>query len=93
MAAQLTALGRRGIWPAPHVCSACGSDKDACRGYAGDVWYCTPCVPPALRYPWEAGFERSAAASGMPPPAALVPAGDAARAAGSPDLLTGLTPA
>lgn len=77
---------RRGFWPAPHVCRACGSARNASRGYPNDVWYCAPCVPPALRLPTEPGY---------PAPAAMptVPAITAVVAAPAADLLSGLSPA
>jgi hypothetical protein len=82
MAAPLTALGRKTAGPAPHVCRACGSARDACRGFAGDAWYCTPCVPPALRFPWEPGY----AVLDLPAIAAATPSAPA-------DLLSGFAPA
>ncbi|MCJ2143698.1 hypothetical protein [Methylobacterium sp. E-066] len=88
MAAPTIDLGvRRGFWPAPHVCRNCGSTRHACRGYPGDVWYCTPCVPPELRLPTEAGYVAPAA---MPeiPPAAI-----AALAPSAADLFSGSAPA
>lgn len=61
---------RRGFWPAPHVCRACGSTRDACRGYPNDVWYCAPCAPPELRLPTEPGYVAPAAMPAVPPIAA-----------------------
>ena len=85
MATQPLDFGaRRGFWPAPHVCRACSSTRDASRGYPNDVWYCAPCAPPELRFPWEPGFVAPAAA--MPPIATVV-------AASAADLLSGLSPA
>lgn len=65
MAAPLTGLGRRGTDPPTHVCLVCGSARNAHRGYPGDTWYCTPCVPGDLRYPWEAGYAPPDAAPAM----------------------------
>lgn len=88
MAAQVLDFGvRRGSWPAPHVCHACGSTRNACRGYPGDAWYCTPCVPPELRFPWEPGY-----AAAMPAPAPELPAIAAALPAPS-DLFSGFASA
>lgn len=83
MPARLTGLAPARPDPEPHVCRACGSTRDACRGY-GDAWFCTPCVPPHLRFPWEAGYAPESA----PPPPVAVRAPEAAA-----PLLTGLVPA
>lgn len=88
MAAQILDFGvRRGSWPAPHVCHACGSTRNACRGYPGDAWYCTPCVPPELRFPWEPGY-----AAAMPAPAPELLAIAASAPSAAADLLSGLSP-
>ena len=88
MAAQVLDFGvRRGRWPAPHVCGACGSTRDACRGYPNDVWYCAPCVPPELRFPHEPGYAAPAVAAAPELPAIVaVPPAQA-------DLLSGFAPA
>lgn len=85
MAAPLTALGRKAANPAPHVCAACGSTRDACRGYPNDVWYCAPRVPPKLRFPWELGCAAPAVVVAPELPAIAVRPAPA-------DLLSGLTP-
>lgn len=89
MAAPLTALGRRAVNPAPHVCAACGSTRDACRGYPNDVWYCAPCVPPELRFPHEPGYVAPTAMLAVSPIAAVAAVAPQARA----DLFSGFTPA
>ena len=87
MATQPLDFGvRRGFWPAPHVCRACGSTRNASRGYPNDVWYYAPCVPPELRYPWEPGYLSPATALAVAPIAAVA-------AAPAADLLSGLAPA
>ena len=87
MAAKVLDFGvRRGFWPAPHVCGACGSSRDACRGFPNDVWYCAPCVPPELRYPWEPGY------APVPTPATPSPA-ITTTAPASSDLLSGFASA
>lgn len=86
MAAQVLDFGvRRGHWPAPHVCCACGSTRDASRGYPNDVWYCAPCVPPELRFPWERGYAAPAVAAVAELPAV------AAAAPAAVDLMLGLS--
>lgn len=79
---------RRGFWPAPHVCLACGSTRNASRGYSSDIWYCAPCVPPELRFPWEAGYAAPASATTpeLPAIAAVTPPAQA-------DLLSGFASA
>lgn len=86
MAAQALDFGvRRGRWPAPHVCHVCSSTHDACRGYPNDVWYCAPCVPPDLRFPWEPGYAAPARPVAPELPAIAAPA--------QADLLSGFAPA
>lgn len=94
MAAQILDFGaRRGNWPAPHVCAACGSTRDACRGYPNDVWYCAPCVPPELRLPNEPGYVTSAAMLAVPPIAAVAVAVAAVAPQVPVDLFSGFAPA
>ena len=81
MAVELTGLGRLGRWPAPNICAACGNDRDASRGYPGDVWYCAPCVPA------EPGDVPPAAVTALPASMAPIAATTAV------DLFSGFTPA
>ncbi|WP_375454833.1 hypothetical protein [uncultured Methylobacterium sp.] len=84
MAAKLTALGGTPYQPPVYRCCRCRAY--ACRGYPNDVWYCGPCVPPGLRFPWEAGY-----AAPEPEPALPVP-GAAPPAQAALDLLPGSAP-
>lgn len=87
MAAPLTGLG---AWPAiPDLppC-ACGCGRAASRGFPGDIHYAPACVPPALRFPWEAGYAAPAAAPKVPAITAVAPS-----AARPSDLFSGFASA
>ncbi|MGX9980298.1 hypothetical protein [Methylobacterium fujisawaense] len=84
MSAPLTGLGSRPAIPDLPRC-ACGCRRAASRGFPGDVHYAHTCVPPALRFPWEPGYEAPAAA----PELTVIAAAPAAQA----DLLSGFAPA
>lgn len=71
MAAPLTGLGSKPAIPDLPPC-ACGCGRDASRGFPGDVHYAAACVPPALRFPWEAGYAAPAAAAPEVPAIAAV---------------------
>ena len=81
---KLPALARPVYQPPDHPCVVC-SAPFAERGY-GERYYCTPCVPPAMRFPWEAGYVAVDQAAPAAPIAA--PAAQAAF-----DLLPGFEPA
>ena len=54
-ASKLTALGQPLFVPDDFRCCLCRK-PNASRGF-GDRFYCTPCVPPSMRFPWEPGYE------------------------------------
>lgn len=87
MAAPLTGLGRRAAIPDLPPC-ACGCGRAASRGFPGDIHYAPACVPPALRFPWEAGYAAPEAAPELPAIAAVPPP-----APRPPDLFSGFAPA
>lgn len=72
MASKLVALGRPVHQPAVYRC-ACGCGAYACRGFPNDVWCAAGCVPPAMRFPWEAGYVARASADELPAPIAAAP--------------------
>lgn len=74
--------------PPLYRCHLCGK-PNAGRGFPNDLWFCTPCVPPALRFPWEAGAvaEPTPGAHASAPSRLRRPSTDAAAP------LPGLTPA
>lgn len=54
---KLPALARPVYQPPDHPCHRPGCGRSwAERGFPNDVWFCTPCVPPTMRFPWEAGY-------------------------------------
>lgn len=62
MAAPLTGLGSKPMIHGLPPC-ACGCGRGAERGFPGDVHYATTCVPPTMRFPWEAGYVAPAEAA------------------------------
>ncbi|MGU3664438.1 hypothetical protein ACLBX9_09670 [Methylobacterium sp. A49B] len=75
MAAPLTALGSKPRIPDLPSC-ACGCGRAASRGFPGDVHYAHACVPPALRFPWEAGYAAAAPVPELPAIAATAAPSD-----------------
>lgn len=74
----LTGLGPGRADPVVPRC-ACGCGRDGDRGFPGDIHYATRCVPPTMRFPWEAGYAPPAvevpiAAAPPPPPGGTVAA-------------------
>ncbi|TXM65751.1 hypothetical protein [Methylobacterium sp. WL120] len=54
---KLPALARPAFQPAKHPCHRPGCNEQwAERGFPNDVWFCTPCVPPTMRFEHEAGY-------------------------------------
>jgi hypothetical protein len=85
MAAPLTGLGSKPSIQGLPPC-ACGCGRGASRGFPGDVHYTPACVPPAMRFAWEAGYVAPETISG----ASQSISGAASAAAA--DLFVGLPP-
>ena len=71
-AVRFDALARPVHEPPVYRCRSCRSY--ASRRFPCGVWYCTPCVPPSMRFPWETGYVAPAAPTCAPAEAEKSPA-------------------